>query len=53
MYINEEYLEDESDMKKWYAVKKDRDDTDISKGSRNRAEAEKWPGASGKTPLLL
>ena len=28
-------------MKKWYAVKKDRDDTDITNGSRSRAEAER------------
>ena len=52
MYINEEYLEDESDMKKWYAVKKDRDDTDISKGSRNRAEAEKMARSLGKDAFI-
>lgn len=39
-------------MKKWYAVKKDRDDTDITKGSRDRAEAERMARSLGKDAFI-
>ena len=39
-------------MKKWYAVKTDRADTDISRGSRNRAEAERMALELGEGAFL-
>ena len=39
-------------MKKWYAVKKDRNDTEITNGSRNRAEAERMARALGKDAFI-
>lgn len=39
-------------MKKWYAVKKDRNDTDISNGSRDRIEAERMARALGKDAFI-
>ena len=39
-------------MKKWYAVKKDRNDQDITNGSRDRAEAERMARALGKDAYI-
>ena len=39
-------------MKKWYAVKKDRDDMDISNGSRSRAEAERMAMELGSDAFI-
>ena len=39
-------------MKKWYAVKKDRDDLSISSGSRDRAEAERIARGLGKDAFI-
>lgn len=42
----------ENVMKKWYAVKKDRNDTDITKGSRDRAEAERMARGLGQDAFI-
>lgn len=39
-------------MKKWYAVKKDRNDMGIENGSRDRAEAERMARALGKDAYI-
>lgn len=39
-------------MKKWYAVKENREDTSIENGSRDRAEAEKAARALGKDAFI-
>ena len=39
-------------MKKWYAVKKNRDDRSINNGSRNRVEAEKICRSLGKDAYI-
>ena len=39
-------------MKKWYAVKKNREDKDLSNGSRNREEAERMAKELGSDAFI-